>query len=334
MELNGRTTKSRSTISCFATIVLLVTTLGAHPVTATTYISAEPIPSQDVVGPNVLATILSVGYENLEQWSKLLLDDCGIVQNVIDVLASHGAISTVNAGNTSFRVAAGGFEAVTNPSYVFTVQDSGADAVSAADVAVLGNALGYVLNQGGTAYFSPDNAKAYDFSLDYAVVTFAGNLSGVQAKAFFDYLGTIDAALWSGQFAGFTQIEFDFSDAFMHNSMLFLRPAVTKQQFITGLSTAASDTPDEIPEATYAPLKNNEQPTTAKAGVGFPENDWDAFPDGDQYLAELGNPSEQLLRELADLRGRHLEAVDDLFVAIEDGKVNHYLNHQFECPTP
>ena len=141
---------------------------------ATTYISVEPIPNRDVVGQDALAKILSVGYPNLELWSNRLLNDCGIVQKVIDVLASNGAISTVNPGNTSFRVAAGGFEAVTNPSYVFTVQDSGPNAVSAADIDVLDNALGYVLNQGGTAHFSPDNAKAYDFSLDYAVVTFAG----------------------------------------------------------------------------------------------------------------------------------------------------------------
>ena len=46
--------------------------------------------------------------------------------------------------------------------------------MSEEDVNVLDNALGYVLNQGGTAHFSPDNPKAYAFSLDYAVVTFAG----------------------------------------------------------------------------------------------------------------------------------------------------------------
>ena len=127
------------------------------------------------MGEDDLAKILSVGYPNLELWSNRLLNECGIVQEVIDVLASHGAISTVDTGstgNTRFRVAAGGFEGNTNPSYVFTVEDSGPDAVSEADVDVLDNALGYVLNQGGTAHFSPDNAKAYFFSLDYAVVTF------------------------------------------------------------------------------------------------------------------------------------------------------------------
>ena len=326
-QMHRKITKSRSKIACFATIVLLATALSAHPVTATTYISAEPIPSRDVVGQNALAMILSVGYPNLELWSNRLLNDCDIVQNVIEVLAVNGAISTVNPGNTSILVAAGGFEAVTDPSYVFTVQDSGPDAVSAADVDVLDNALGYVLNQGGTAHFSPDNAKAYDFSLDYAVVTFAGTLTGVQAKAFFDYLGTIDPALWSGRFAGFTQI--DFHDSPTNNSMLFLKPAATKREFITGLSTAASTTPD----ATYVTLNNNGQPTTAKAGIAFPGNDWIAFPDGEQYLAKLGNPSPQLLNELAVLRQRHLQAVADLLNAIEKGKIRLYLTNQFKCPT-
>jgi len=48
-------------------------------------------------------------------------------------------------------VAAGGFEAVTNPSFVFTVRDSGRRSASAADINVLDNALGYVFSQGGTA---------------------------------------------------------------------------------------------------------------------------------------------------------------------------------------
>jgi len=325
--MNGKLTKHRSKISCFAIIVLLASMLGAHPVTATTYISVEPIPSGDVVGQSALTMILSVGYPNLELWSNRLLNDCNIVQNVIDVLASNGAISTVNSGNTRFLVAAGGFEAITDPSYVFTVQDSGPNAVSAADINVLDNALGYVLNQGGTAHFSPDNSRAYDFPLDYAVVTFAGTLTGVHAKGFFDYLGTIDPALWSGQFAGFTQI--DFLNSPTNNSMLFLKPATTKQEFITGLSTAASTTPD----ATYVTLNNHGQPTTAKAGIAFPGNDWIAFPNGDQYLAKLGNPSPQLLSQLAGLRQRHLQAVANLVDAIEKGKVTLYLNNQFRCPT-
>jgi len=111
--------------------------------------------------------------------------------------------------------------------------------------------------------------------------------------------------------------------------MLFLKPAATKHKFITGLSTAASTTP----EATYVTLNNHEQPTTAKAGIAFPGNDWIAFPDGDQYLAKLGNPSPQLLNALAALRQRHLQAVANLLNAIEKGNVSLYLNKQFKCPT-
>ena len=76
---------------------------------------------------------------------------------MIDALSAHGAITSVRPANTRFVVAAGGFEGATNPAFVFTVQDTGAGSASAADVNVLGNALGYVLNQGGTAHFSPDN---------------------------------------------------------------------------------------------------------------------------------------------------------------------------------
>src|SRR5262245_25792034 len=114
--MNKKITKSRYKISCFSIIVLLAATLLVHPVTATTYISVEPIPNRDVVGESALARILTVGYPNLELWSNRLLNDCGIVQNVIDALTSNGAISTINSGNIRFLVAAGGFEAVTNPS--------------------------------------------------------------------------------------------------------------------------------------------------------------------------------------------------------------------------
>src|SRR2546425_13282877 len=61
-QMNEAVTKSRSRISCFIIVVLLVAMLGAHPVNATTYISVEPIPSRDVVGQNALTMILSVGY--------------------------------------------------------------------------------------------------------------------------------------------------------------------------------------------------------------------------------------------------------------------------------
>lgn len=309
-----------------ATIVLLGITIRAHPVLATTYVSVEPIPGGTVVGIQDLDRILSAGFTNLELWSNRLLTECMIVQRVANVLATDGAISTINAGNTSVRVAAGGFEGGTNPSFVFEVLDSGPGAASAADINVLDNALGYVLNQEGTTHFSPDNPKAYDFALDFAVVTFDGLLDGEGAKEFFEFLGTIDPNLFSGRFAGFTQIA--FQDSAANNSMLFLKPAASKHKLIIGLSAAASATPG----ATYVTLNNNGRPTTDKAGVAFPGNDWLAFPDGDQYLLQLGERSASALAMLATLRAQHLTAVDSLVAAIVSGNVESYLTNDFTCP--
>jgi len=303
-----------------ALLLTLVDTLSA-----TTYMSVEPVPNQDVVGPNSLALIRSIGYENLERWSERFRSECRAVDSVIEVLTAHGAITTIDATNTRFLVAAGGFEGATNPSYVATVQDSGPGAASMHDVNVLDNALGYVLNQGGTAHFSVDNAKAYAFVLDYAVVTFAGTLSGDEARQFFDSLGPIDSALWSGPLAGFTQI--DFGNSLTNNSMLFLKPAAPKHRFISGLAMAV----EAEPRASYFPLKNNGAPTTARAGIAFPGNDWLTFPNGEQYLMNIGGTPE-LESALSALRQKHLTAVRSLLQAITSNQVEEYLDHGFSCP--
>ena len=172
-----------------AVAALLVT--AVHSLSATTYMSVEPIPNRDVIGDENLALLRSIGYDHLERWSELLLSQCLVVDRV-DRGADDAWRDHVGRGgrNTRFVVAAGGFEGATNPSYVFTVRDSGPGAASMRDVNVLDNALGYVLNQGGTVHFSPDNDKAYAFVLDYAVVTFHGTLSGDEARQFFEQLGT------------------------------------------------------------------------------------------------------------------------------------------------
>ncbi len=155
-------------------------------------------------------------------------------------------------------------------------------------------------------------------------MTFSGTLSGEEAEAFFERLGTIDEALFSGLFAGFTQVDLPGSQT--NNSMLFLQPAVSKRRFISGLATAAADDP----RATYSPLKETGAATTARAGVAFPGNDWVAFPNGDQYLANIGG-SAQLRRKLRALRRQHLAAVSSLLEAIEEDRVEEHLA-QFTCP--
>ena len=314
---------SNRTVGGFLAFVFAV---AAHTVSATTFMSVEPIPSGDVVGQTNLDRIRSIGFENLELWAERLLDDCDVVDDVIDVLLDNEAITTVTSTNTRFVVGSGGFEGATNPSYVFTIKDSGDGSVSEADVDVLSNAMGYVLNQGGTAHFSPDNHKAYAFALDYAVVTLPAPLSGIEARDFFEHVGTIDPALFSGPLAGYTQINFQNSTT--NNSMLFLQPAVPKHRFITGLAEAVAEGP---PQTTYSPTKNNGTPTTARAGIAFPVNDWLGFPEGDQYLANIGSDP-QLLSALAALRQKHRAAVDSLLLAIAENRVVLYLTQQFSCP--
>jgi hypothetical protein len=318
-----RTSCSRVTSRSIAWVVVFL--LLAQTTSAITYMSIEPVPNVALVGADELAAIRGIGYPNLERWSQRLLDDCHIVESVINALTVDRVISSVRLGsNTRVVVAAGGFEGRTNPSFVFTVTDSGRGSVREADVNVLGNALGYVLNQGSTAHFSPDNFKAYAFPLDYALVTFRGTLTGSEAQEFFEHLGTIDEALFSGLFAGFTQIDLPRSTT--NNTMLFLQPAASKHRFITGLAEAVADEP----RASYSPVKNNGAPTTARAGVAFPENDWVMFPNGDQFLVNVGG-SAQLLGELADLRQLHWAEVDRLLLAIDQGRVADYLATTLTC---
>jgi len=300
----------------FFILSLSIVALAVPPVAATTFMSVEPIPNEDVVGPDVLVNILSLEYGDRSDWAQLLID-CGLVQGVMDALSSDGTLSTVNSANTDFGVAAGGFEGQTNPSFVFTVLDDVVGGASEDDIETLVNALGYVFNQGGTTHFDPGNQKAYDFFLRFVVVSFSGSLAGEDAEGFFEHVGTIDPNLFSGLFAGFTQIG---------DSMLFLQPAVSKRQFINGMFAAVS----AFPGAEYLPFNPGGHPTTAKAGVGFRGNDWIAQPDGDGYLVNVAqDPFADLgaLPNLGELRALHLQAVDDLNQAILLGDIDDLM-----CP--
>ena len=135
----------------------------------------------------------------------------------------------------------------------------------------------------------------------------------------------INAALWSGKNAGFTQIA--LKDFGLSDSMLFLIGIVSRNEFIAGIYKAVATTSD----TTYSPLENG-TPTTATAGAAFPGNDWKSSPSGQGYLSNLVNPSPRLLNELAALRQKHLQAVADLLQAINNGTLGRYLSDQFKCP--
>ena len=123
---------------------------------------------------------------------------------------------------------------------------------------------------------------------------------------------------------GFTQI--DFAGSSTNNSMLFLKPAASKHRLASGLFEAV----ETEPRATYSPLKNNDTPTTARAGVAFPGNDWLALPNGDDYLVNIGDSS-QLRDDLALLRQRHLDDVALLLDAIANNRVEAFLGAGFSC---
>ena len=51
-------------------VVAVAMFLAVHTVSATTYMSVEPIPNRDVIGEGNLASLRSIGYGNLERWSQ------------------------------------------------------------------------------------------------------------------------------------------------------------------------------------------------------------------------------------------------------------------------
>jgi hypothetical protein len=311
--------------SCLVLTFLCAVALTALPGHAVTYISVEPIPNQDVVGQEALDHILDLTFDVREQWARLLLD-CDLVRGVIDALSSDGTITTINSANTFFTVAAGGFEGQTNPTYVFTLVDNGVNAASAADIETLVNALGYVLSQGGTVHLNPDDAGAYDFPLDYITISFTmGPPDGNLAQNFFEHVGTIDPDLFTGLFAGYTQIGV---------ALLFLQPAVGVQQFIDGMFDASLTFPD----VAYSPFDAGGDPTTASAGVAFRGNDWIADPDGSGYLDNVDqDPSADLGDQdnLNDLRDFHLDAFEVLNRLVAHGRFAERgvraLDHIFAC---
>jgi hypothetical protein len=58
-NLHTNCTENRGRFYVFAWIVLLAATMGTGPLIAQTYISAEPIPSQETPGPANLASKLN-----------------------------------------------------------------------------------------------------------------------------------------------------------------------------------------------------------------------------------------------------------------------------------
>ena len=305
---------------------VLIFLLTGLPAGAVSYVSVEPIPSGDVVGGNVLANLLGLDGDVQQRWAELLAN-CGLVEGVLDTLAADGTVTTLNGANTIVSEAAGGFEGSTAPTYVLTIVDSNLNAVSTADLETVANALSYVFSQGSAAYFSGDDPAFYDFSLDYVTVTFeSGPPSLVEAQSFFEHVGTVDEALYTGSLAGYTQVG---------AMLVFLQPATDTSRFVAGMSAAATTYPGVI----YGPFDTNGHATTATAGVVFPSNDWVVNPAGNGYLDHVAQAPDADLGKvpnLSDWRRLHRRAVRVLNRQIVNGIFEvrgvRALERVFNCP--
>ena len=265
---------------------------------ANTYGSVEPIANPAVIDTRPLR---DQDLKVREAFAQQLLQ-CGIVDDVIKVLSSTRAISTVNDLNTHFEVGAGGFAGSTNPAYVYTVIDSGPNAASQDDVKVLTDSLGYVLSQGSAFLLDADDTTSFDFPANYVVLNFATPPSIRRSAALFETVGRIDPELFETDTSGYTQYG---------RAYLSLQSAVPDQQFIDGYVAAAAAFGVE-----YTPIVGG-SPSLFAGGAAFPGNDWTQSTRGEEYLARI--PS-QAHSGLARIRAFHLSVTRKVLRRIEQGR--------------
>jgi hypothetical protein len=262
---------------------------------ANTFGSVEPIANPAVIDTTTLRDQpLSIR----EAFATRLLQ-CGIVSQVVDVLSSTGAITTINSLNTSFAVGAGGFAGSTNPAYVYTVIDDGPNAASLADVKVLTDSLGYVLSQGSAFLLDADNTASFDFPANYVVLNFNRPPPIARSAALFRMVGRIDPELFETDTSGYTQIG---------RAYLSLQSAVPDAQFIAGYVQAAAQFGVE-----YTPVVNG-APSLFQGGAAFPGNDWTVDTRGEEYLSRIPLRSHEAL---ARIRAFHLQVTREVLRKLE-----------------
>jgi len=277
----------------FLRVSVLWLALGG-PVLATTYGSVEPIASPDVIDIGILrAQPLDVR----AAFAGRLLQ-CGIVDQVIDALSTSKSVKTINGLNIHVAVGAGGFAGATNPSFVYTVIDSGPNAASHDDIKIVTDGLGYVLSQGSAFLLDAANTASFDFPANYVVLNFDTPPPLKKSAALFEAVGRIDLELFETDSSGYTQ----FGRAY-----LSLQSFVPDSQFIAGYVQAAAQFGVE-----YTPIVGGVE-SLFSGGAAFPGNNWILNPRGEEYLARIPAESHQALRRL---RNAHLrftrEAIRDL----------------------
>lgn len=271
-----------------AATILLTTVLSFSSFStalANTYGSVEPIANRAVIDTGPLR---DQELDVREAFAERLLQ-CGIVDKVIHVLSSSGAITSINDLNTRFEVGAGGFAGRTNPSYVYTVIDSGPNAGTIGDIKVLTDSLGYVLSQGSAFLIDADNTASFDFPANYVVLNFEAAPSIEESAALFETVGRIDPEIFETNTSGYTQYG---------RAYLSLQSFVPDEQFIAGYVQAAQEFGVE-----YTPIVDGE-PSLFQGGAAFPGNNWTRNPRGEAYLARIPAQSHEALGQIRDFHLR------------------------------
>ena len=262
---------------------------------ATTYGSVEPIANPAVIDTTPLA---NQPLRVREDFARGLFQ-CGIVDRVLDVLTSTGAIKSINPLNAHFAVGAGGFAGRTNPSFVFTILDEGPNGASHTDISIVTDSLGYVMSQASGFLLDANDPSSFDFPANYVVINFPTPPPLRASAALFRIVGEIDPLLFRTDTSGYTQ----FGRAY-----LSLQSAVPEPQFIDGYVAAAKQTGLE-----YTPIVNG-MPSLFQGGAAFPGNDWTSSTRGQDYLSRIPAQSH---RGLARLRAFHLKATQDVLRRLE-----------------
>ena len=213
---------------------------------------------------------------------------CGIVDQVLDVLNSNKSVKTINGLNIRFEVGAGGFAGATNPSFVYTVIDSGPNAASHDHIRIVTDSLGFVLSQGSAFLLDAANTASFDFPANYVVLNFDTPPPMRASAALFEAVGRIDPELFETDSSGYTQYG---------RAYLSLQSFVPDAQFIAGYVQAAAQFGIE-----YTPIVAG-LPSLFTGGAAFPGNNWILNPRGEEYLARIPAENHQALKRI---RNAHL----------------------------
>jgi len=270
------------------TRALLLVVLGATwpaLAVAETVASIEPIIDNGVIETGPL-TRQDLGVRGA--FAERLLQ-CGIVQEVERVLASDRITTTLDGRNTRVQVAAGGFQGRTSPAFVFVVDDRGPRAASHADVAALGDSLGYVMTQDSLLLLDEDRTTSFEFPIDYVALEFRRTPSLEASAQLFETVGEIDPELFATDTSGYTQVG---------RAYVSLQSNVPAEQFIAGYRAAARAF--GVP---YTPIIDG-VPSLFHGSAGFPGNDWSAQPDGEDYLVRIPARAHEALRRIREFHLR------------------------------